>query len=287
MRAELAAEAGSEARTAEAGHRRGGRIPVVHLSGRLRCAGIVAGWQCTALGCPDGTALRLADCRRQRAPVGCKAGSAGWRPRAGGKRQASRPVAASMSATSRSRRPSSRRARLRLTTVRFGSAIGLRVGWPPIGVDANILLRRWLNDDPAPIRRIDVLLATHGGMPGSWLKTDVVVAEAGWTLMSGFEQDEHAQLIAARSLLGRAAFAFEDREAVAAAPNLFEAGSRRFVEGLILAMHDRRLRHHRNLRSRHAQADGGQGAPACAEGPRANARVVEADAMRARRSAQA
>jgi len=39
----------------------------------------------------------------------------------------------------------------------------------------NILLRLWLNDDLAQNRRIDALLAAHGGMPGSLLVTDVVL----------------------------------------------------------------------------------------------------------------
>ncbi|MBL0088273.1 MAG: hypothetical protein IPP44_17100 [Ideonella sp.] len=94
-----------------------------------------------------------------------------------------------------------------------------------IGIDTNILLRLWLNDDPAQNKRIDALLAAHGGMPGSLLVTDVVLVEAIWTLKSAFEQDKHAQLIAVRSLLEETAFALEDREAVVAALGLFEAGS--------------------------------------------------------------
>jgi hypothetical protein len=35
-----------------------------------------------------------------------------------------------------------------------------------IGIDTNILLRLWLNDDPAHDKRIDALLAEHGRMPG-------------------------------------------------------------------------------------------------------------------------
>ena len=93
-----------------------------------------------------------------------------------------------------------------------------------IGIDTNILLRLWLKDDPAQSKRIDQLLAEHGGLPGSLLVTDVVLVEAVWTLKSAFEQDKRAQLIAVRSLLDETAFAFEDREAVAAALTLFESG---------------------------------------------------------------
>jgi predicted nucleic-acid-binding protein len=108
-----------------------------------------------------------------------------------------------------------------------------------IGIDTNILLRLWLDDDPAQSKRIDHLLAEHGGLPGSLLVTDVVLAEAVWTLKSAFEQDKHAQLIAVRSLLEETAFAFEDREAVAAALSLFEANSCGFADCLVVAKNAR------------------------------------------------
>lgn len=108
-----------------------------------------------------------------------------------------------------------------------------------IGIDTNILLRLWLNDDPAQSKRIDQLLADHGGLPGSLLVTDVVLVEAVWTLRSAFEQDKPAQLMAVRSLLEETAFAFEDREAVAAALTLFESGSCGFADCLVVAKHAR------------------------------------------------
>ncbi len=108
-----------------------------------------------------------------------------------------------------------------------------------IGVDTNLLLRLWLNDDPAQNRRIDALLAEHGGKPGCLLVTDVVLVEAVWTLRSAFDQDKRAQLIALRSLLEETAFAFEDREAVADAVTLFEAGSCGFADCLVVAKHAR------------------------------------------------
>jgi predicted nucleic-acid-binding protein len=108
-----------------------------------------------------------------------------------------------------------------------------------IGIDTNILLRLWLDDDPAQSKRIDQLLAEHGGLPGSLMVTDVVLVEAVWTLKSAFEQDKHALLIAVRSLLEETAFAFEDREAVAAALTLFESGSCGFADCLVVAKHAR------------------------------------------------
>lgn len=108
-----------------------------------------------------------------------------------------------------------------------------------IGIDTNILLRLWLDDDPAQNRRIDALLAEHGSTPGSLLVTDVVLAEAVWTLSSAFDQDRNAQLTALRSLLEESAFAFEDREAVASALTLFEGGSCGFADCLVVVKHAR------------------------------------------------
>ena len=76
-------------------------------------------------------------------------------------------------------------------------------------------------------------------MPGSLLVTDVVLAEAVWTLNSAFNQDKDAQLIAVRSLLKETAFAFEDREAVAGALSLFETGSCGFADGRVVAKNAR------------------------------------------------
>ena len=108
-----------------------------------------------------------------------------------------------------------------------------------IGIDTNILLRLWLNDDPAQNKRIDSLLATHGSAPGSLLVTDVVLAEALWTLRAAYDQDKAAQLTAVRSLLQEAAFAFEDREAVLQAVELFERCRCGFSDCLVVAKHAR------------------------------------------------
>lgn len=108
-----------------------------------------------------------------------------------------------------------------------------------IGIDTNILLRLWLDDDPAQNARIDAMLQEHGRTPGSLLVTDVVLAEAVWTLRSAFDQPKAAQLIAVRSLLDEAAFAFEDREAVSLAADLFERGSCGFSDCLVVAKHAR------------------------------------------------
>jgi predicted nucleic-acid-binding protein len=106
-----------------------------------------------------------------------------------------------------------------------------------IGIDTNILLRLWLNDDPVQNKRIDALLADHGGTAESLLVTDVVLAEAVWSLRAAFQQNKTAQLKAVRSLLDETAFAFEDRKTVESAAALFEQGSCGFSECLIVAKH--------------------------------------------------
>lgn len=57
-----------------------------------------------------------------------------------------------------------------------------------ISIDTHILLRLWLDDEPDQNKRIDALLAEQGGTPGSPLVTDVVLAEAVWTLHLAFDQ---------------------------------------------------------------------------------------------------
>ena len=108
-----------------------------------------------------------------------------------------------------------------------------------IGIDTNILLRLWLNDAPAQNTRIDALLAEHGSTPGSLLVTDVVLAEAVWTLRSAFDQGRAEQLLAIRSLLIETAFTFEDRDAVTQAAAMFEHGNCGFSDCLVAAKHAR------------------------------------------------
>ena len=104
-----------------------------------------------------------------------------------------------------------------------------------IGIDTNVLLRLWLDDDPAQSHRIDILLSEHGHAAGSLLVSDVVLAEAVWTLGSAYSQGKADQLKAVRSLLDEAAFAFENRDAVAAALALCQRSTCGFSDCLIAA----------------------------------------------------
>ena len=108
-----------------------------------------------------------------------------------------------------------------------------------IGIDTNILLRLWLNDAPAQNKRIDAVLAEHGSAPASLLVSDVVLAEALWTLRSAYEQDKAAQLSAVCSLLQETAFAFDDRDAIEQAVAMFEQSACGFSDCLVAAKHRR------------------------------------------------
>jgi predicted nucleic-acid-binding protein len=108
-----------------------------------------------------------------------------------------------------------------------------------IGLDTNILLRLWLNDHAAQNRRIDALLAEHGRAPGSLMVSDVVLAEALWTLRAAYGQQKADQLLAVRSLLEEPAFAFEDRDVVEIAASLFERHACGFSDCLIAARNGR------------------------------------------------
>lgn len=144
--------------------------------------------------------------------------------------------------TSEERMTLPRELRNRLNLEPNRSSTAGQAGGPMIGVDASALLRRWLDDDPPQIKRVDQWLTEHGGLPGSLLVTDVALVEVTSTLKSALQQDEHAQSIAVRSVPGETAFAFGDREAVVAARALFESCCCTFADCLIVARQARRDR---------------------------------------------
>ena len=106
-----------------------------------------------------------------------------------------------------------------------------------IGIDTNVLLRLWLNDDPALNKRMDTLLAHESQAPASVFVTDVVLVEAVWTLRTVYQQDKAAQVMAVRSLLEETAFALQDRDGITHALALFEASNCGFSDCLVVARH--------------------------------------------------
>ena len=67
----------------------------------------------------------------------------------------------------------------------------------------------------------------------------MVLASALWTLRAAFSQDKAAKLIAVRSLLMQTTFAFEDREAVIHAVQMFEDCACGFFDCVVVAKHAR------------------------------------------------
>lgn len=106
-----------------------------------------------------------------------------------------------------------------------------------IGIDTNLVLRLLLDDDPTQNPKIDALMAAHALAPGSVLISDVVLAEALWTLRTVYEQSKPALIAAVGSLLAQPAFAFEDRGAVEQAALSFRGSNAGFSDCLIAAKH--------------------------------------------------
>jgi predicted nucleic-acid-binding protein len=77
-----------------------------------------------------------------------------------------------------------------------------------IGVDTNVLVRYFIEDDPAQSRRVDALLAR----PDEICIDDVVLCELVWVLRSGYRFDRKTIAEALRRILATAKFSFDDRD---------------------------------------------------------------------------
>lgn len=108
-----------------------------------------------------------------------------------------------------------------------------------IGIGTNILLRLATSDDAAQVKTITRWLAAHAGDDLLHVN-QVVLAEALWTLKSGYGFD-HAHLIAfVEGLLGNARFDIDDACAVEDALSMFASGKADFADCLIYAKNVRR-----------------------------------------------
>ena len=104
-----------------------------------------------------------------------------------------------------------------------------------IGIDTNVLLRLLLDDDPEQSARIETWLATLPAQSGGVHLSDVVLAEACWTLASAYQQPKSALLRALHGLLDEPIFSFDDRAAVEQAVQAFDQASCGFPDCLIVA----------------------------------------------------
>ena len=100
-----------------------------------------------------------------------------------------------------------------------------------IALDTNLLLRLLTHDDPAQLAALGRFFTAHPGE--TFLVPDVVLAEAVWTLRSGFRWDRPQIAAALRRLAGKPDVEFADRDHVAAALKALEAGGD-FADELIV-----------------------------------------------------
>lgn len=104
-----------------------------------------------------------------------------------------------------------------------------------IGLDTNVLVRLLTRDDEEQAEKARTLLEEHAEEDRALFVSDVVLAELAWTLdrAYGLEKAEIANAI--KALAGNATLAFESREVIRSAQELFSQSSAGFADCLILA----------------------------------------------------
>ena len=101
---------------------------------------------------------------------------------------------------------------------------------PAIGIDTNIFLRIFINDDGQQHRQAVALVREHGQV---FIGT-VVLIEAAWALRSlfGFSKEKLIQFL--NTVLETEAFALENREVVERAMFAYASGKAGFADQVIL-----------------------------------------------------
>lgn len=106
---------------------------------------------------------------------------------------------------------------------------------PTIGIDANVLLRLLLGDDPPQSALTEAWLRTVPPQPGQIHVGDVVLAEACWMLASVYQQPKMELVRALRALLDEPMFSFDDPATLDAAVTGFEQVACSVADCLIVA----------------------------------------------------
>ena len=107
-----------------------------------------------------------------------------------------------------------------------------------IGIDTNILLRVFIDDDPAQVRAVRKRVAEAEA--GQLFISIVVMVEFVWTLQAAFKVQRRDLIGALEGVLTRAVFVVEDRAEVEAALNRLKLGNVDFADVLIST---RNMRH--------------------------------------------
>ena len=104
-----------------------------------------------------------------------------------------------------------------------------------IGIDTNVLLRLWLNDDPEQAEAITKLLTPYQSQIHGILINDLVLVEAVWVLRSVYGQSKAAIVDVLRRTLAEPAYRFDDRTIAESAVAAFEDCNADFSDCLIAA----------------------------------------------------
>jgi predicted nucleic-acid-binding protein len=107
-------------------------------------------------------------------------------------------------------------------------------GWPLIGVDANVLVRLCVRDNPDQVKAALKLLSSA---PTASVRVSVIVlAELAWTLLRRYRLDRAALIATMESLLSRVELDIEGRSAVVTALQWYREGNADFADYLIAAL---------------------------------------------------
>ncbi|MGD0631516.1 MAG: type II toxin-antitoxin system VapC family toxin [Terracidiphilus sp.] len=101
-----------------------------------------------------------------------------------------------------------------------------------IGLDTNVLLRFFLEDDPQQSERAKALVASLSRQEPGYISS-VVLAEAFWVLQRGYRKSKPELLAFIASLLGAQQMVLENHAAVAEAMHRFEHSNADFVDCFI------------------------------------------------------
>ena len=105
-----------------------------------------------------------------------------------------------------------------------------------IGIDTNIILRVFIDDNEAQVAAVAKLLAGRG--PASIRLTNVVIAEFVWTLMRRYKREKADIIDVLEQLLQREELVFENRNALMTALGWYASGPADFVDYLVGALNE-------------------------------------------------
>ncbi|MGQ0655280.1 MAG: PIN domain-containing protein [Betaproteobacteria bacterium] len=102
-----------------------------------------------------------------------------------------------------------------------------------IGLDTNVLVRLWVEDDHRQAAAARRLVAEHGRAAASLRIADAALLEAVWTLKSVYAYSRAQISAAVKSLLDEPAYALADRDRMRAALDYYRRSRADFGDCLI------------------------------------------------------